>query len=393
MQRVDITNFKNKKVGLVLSGGVVKAAAWHMGVALALEELGFTFKSNLSPSNSSLEISTYVGSSVGALVNLYFACGYKPMEVIEAYLEKSKNSIIKPITYSDMLSLKSISKKPKKPMFFNQFDNFPPIVRALISPIEKVDGFFSTYGLYNYIKDHVLISNKFEDYKADLFIVATQLDHSRKVIFNKFNYPNPSHDSTSVYYTNTPVADSVAASMSVPPIYKPFPIKNQETNKIDYYIDGEIRETLSNHVAVDNSCEFIISSWTHTPYHYHDEIGSLVNYGIPTILLQTIHLAIQKKIISSRANRNTASDIINTVSDYMKNNNLSNHHRKKICNILERKLDFNPRIHFIDIYPKSDSFKMFFKNPFSLDPDKMSELISLGYKRTIDIFKNHEYES
>ena len=72
------------------------------------------------------------------------------------------------------------------------------------------------------------------------------------------------------------------------------------SNKVDYYIDGEIRETLSNHVAVDNSCEFIISSWTHTPYHYHDEIGSLVNYGIPTILLQTIHLAIQKKIISSQ---------------------------------------------------------------------------------------------
>ena len=64
MQRVDITNFKNKKVGLVLSGGVVKAAAWHMGVALALEELGFTFKCNLSPNDSSLEISTYVGSSV-----------------------------------------------------------------------------------------------------------------------------------------------------------------------------------------------------------------------------------------------------------------------------------------------------------------------------------------
>ena len=39
MQRVDISNFKNKKVGLVLSGGVVKAAAWHMGVALALEDL------------------------------------------------------------------------------------------------------------------------------------------------------------------------------------------------------------------------------------------------------------------------------------------------------------------------------------------------------------------
>ena len=48
MQRVDISNFQNKKVALVMSGGVVKAAAWHLGVALALEELGFTFKSNKS---------------------------------------------------------------------------------------------------------------------------------------------------------------------------------------------------------------------------------------------------------------------------------------------------------------------------------------------------------
>ena len=77
----------------------------------------------------------------------------------------------------------------------------------------------------------------------------------------------------------------------------------------------------------------------------------------------------------------------------MKNNKFSNLHRKKIGNILERKLDFNPNVHFIDIFPKSESYKIFIKNHFSLDPAKISELISLGYKRTIDIFRNHEYES
>ena len=393
MQRVDISNFQNKKVALVMSGGVVKAAAWHLGVALALEELGFTFKSNKSPENPSLEISTYVGSSVGALVSLYFACGYTPMEIVESYIERPKNPSVKAFSYSDMLSIKSIIKKPRKPKLFNQFDKLPSIIKRVIGPLERIDGFFTTHGIYKYIKNHILISNDFHDYKADLFICATQLDHSRKVIFNKYNYPNPSHDSTSVYYTNTPVAESIAASMSVPPLYKPFPIKNHETGQIDYYIDGEIRETLSTHVAEDNACEFIISSWTHTPYHYHDEIGSLVNYGLPNILIQTIHLAIQKKIITSRATRNTAVDIINTVNDYMKNNKFSNLHRKKIGNILERKLDFIPKVHFIDIFPKSESYKIFFKNHFSLDPDKMSDLISLGYKRTIDIFRNHEYES
>ena len=44
MRRVQLDNFKGKKVALVMSGGVAKAAAWHIGVGLALEELGFTLK-------------------------------------------------------------------------------------------------------------------------------------------------------------------------------------------------------------------------------------------------------------------------------------------------------------------------------------------------------------
>ena len=43
---VDLNELKNKKIALVLSGGVIKAAAWHLGVTLALEELGFSLKNN-----------------------------------------------------------------------------------------------------------------------------------------------------------------------------------------------------------------------------------------------------------------------------------------------------------------------------------------------------------
>src|SRR5690606_41974258 len=71
---------------------------------------------------------------------------------------------------------------------------------------------------------------------------------SSDLIFSKYNYPNPSHDNTSVYYTGTNVSYAAAASMSVPPFYCPYPIKNLLTKGIDYYIDGEIRETLSTHV-------------------------------------------------------------------------------------------------------------------------------------------------
>jgi predicted acylesterase/phospholipase RssA len=55
MTSYNLTDFKNKKIALVLSGGVVKAAAWHIGVILALEELGFTLKSNRNSSNEEFQ--------------------------------------------------------------------------------------------------------------------------------------------------------------------------------------------------------------------------------------------------------------------------------------------------------------------------------------------------
>lgn len=390
-RRVDISNFHKKKVALVLSGGVTKAAAWHLGVSLALEELGFSFKSNNS-TESDLEIGTYVGSSAGSLIGLYLASGYKPLDVIEASLGVD-GARLKPVTYKDMLSIKNGPKFKGASSYHDPFNEFPTILRGFLKPFLKISGLFNTTGLKKYIEDNVLITDNFDDLAADLFVVATQLDHSRKVIFSKYKYPSPYHDSTAAYYTNIPISDAVAASMSVPPFYSPFAISNPISGQTDYYIDGEIRETLSTHVGVDNNCDFIISSWTHTPYHYHDEIGTLAQYGLPAICTQAIYLMIQKKIVSSRASRANAIDIINTVNDYMKHNKFSNEHRNKITSIIERKLNVNPNVRFIDIYPKHDNYLLFFKNSFSLNPDKMSSLVSLGYKRTIEIFRNHEWES
>ncbi|OFZ14206.1 MAG: hypothetical protein A2X86_04965 [Bdellovibrionales bacterium GWA2_49_15] len=389
MQSVNLLPFKNKKVALVLSGGVVKAAAWHLGVSLALEELGFAFKHNNSDPKADFEIGTYVGSSAGALVSLFFACGIRPIDVIQASVDP-RNARIRPITYKDMLCLGHPRKRPPRPLIFDPFEDFPYFVRKVLSPFLSISGIFSTKGLYKYITENVLVASDFCDYKADLFVVATQLDHSRKVIFSKYNYPSPLHDSTAHYYTGIPVADSVCASMSVPPFYVPYPIVNNHTSQVDYYIDGEIRETLSTHVSIDNGCEFIISSWTHTPYHYQDEIGSLVNYGLPAICVQSIYLLIQKKIVESRARRATAKDILDTVYDFMHGNQFSKSDTNKLLSILERKLNYSPKVKLIDIYPTNENFKLFFTNSFSLNAEKMSYIVKMGYKRTLEVFKEFE---
>lgn len=386
---INIDQFKNKKTALVLSGGVVKAAAWHLGVSLALEELGFVLKHNKSSIEPDFEISTYVGSSAGSLINLYFASGYRPIDVIDATLNRNKSQTsLKAVSYSDMLSRKMPSREPVNFDFYNPLEGFPPFIKQLAKPLLSISGLFSTEGLNQYMQKNVILSQQFEDYAADMFVVATQLDHSRKVIFSKYNYPSPIHDSTSEYFTGVTISEAVSASMSVPPFYAPFPVKNPRTNQTDYYIDGEIRETLSNHVAVDNKCDYVISSWTHTPYHYHDEIGSLINYGLPAICLQAIYLMIQKKIVSSRGQKYLAKDIIDTVSDYMSSNNFTKKDRDKILSILERKLNYKPNIKFIDIYPDHSNYKLFFTNSFSLDPQKSKYIMTAGYRKTLEVFRD-----
>ena len=389
MDDVNLDTFKGKSIALVLSGGVVKASAWHLGVSLALSELGFSFKNNDTKTDSKLQISNYVGSSAGALINLYFASGYQPIEIIESTILRKKNRL-KPISYKEMFCFKRPKKKPLPNKTGDLFGDWPFFTRQLIRPFLGISGFFSTQGLYNYIKEHVIHSDNFEDYNADMFVIATQLDHSRKVIFSKYNYPSPKNDPTAVYYTQVPISESIAASMSVPPVYSPYPIENRQTNQTDYYIDGEIRETLSSHVAVDHQCDIIISSWTHTPYHYHDEIGSLISYGLPAILLQSIYLMIQKKIVTSRSKIYMARDVLSTVDEFMRNNNFTDNHRKQLVNILERKLDFKPKIMLVDVFPRHDDFKFFFRNSFSLNPQNTSEIVTAAYERTLDIFKNLE---
>ena len=174
--------------------------------------------------------------------------------------------------------------------------------------------------------------------------------------------------------------------MSAPPIYCPFKLINPQTNEINYFIDGEIRETLSTHAAVDHHCDLIISSWTHSPYSFKKEIGSLVNYGLPAICVQSLHLLNTKKIITSRNQNKIAKDILDSINTYCKQENISNLHRKKITNIIEKKLNYKNGVEYIDIYPKEDDHKIFFANSFTLNKETTELITKTAYKRTLEAF-------
>jgi predicted acylesterase/phospholipase RssA len=384
---MDLSVFENKKNAAVYSGGVVKAAAWHLGVSLALDEIGFQFKSNRTRGKQNpLEIGTYVGSSAGALICLYLASGYSPQNIIRSYLDKG-DSVLKPIRYKDMLKLKTPSWKNNIFKADHVLQELPKFIQIILNPITKITGFFTTEGLRDYLLDQVAISNNFEEYDADLFIVGTQLDHSRKVIFSKFHYPTPVYDPSVEYYTGVNVTDATAASMSVPPFYAPFPIYNPVTKKTDQYIDGEIRDTLSSHIAFDHGCENIICSWTHTPYHYHEKLGSLINYGLPSICLQSIFLMIQKKILSKRSIYISIHDMYESIHKYLKEENIDSRVIKRVLKIVEDNVDYRPNVKFFDIFPDHNNHKLFFSPNFSLNTDVMAMIVKSGFKKTMSVFK------
>ncbi|MEK7354937.1 MAG: patatin-like phospholipase family protein, partial [Bdellovibrionota bacterium] len=114
---------EKKKIALVLSGGGIKAAAFHLGVCLALREKGFQFAGGsaedvkMKYENDRLTFKVYVGSSAGAVISTFLAAGYGIESVIDAFERGSASDLnkltkrkkvyarLKPLTYRDMFAL------------------------------------------------------------------------------------------------------------------------------------------------------------------------------------------------------------------------------------------------------------------------------------------------
>jgi predicted acylesterase/phospholipase RssA len=160
MKNIDLSQYKNKRCALVLSGGVVKAAAWHLGVALALEELGFSFKNNNDAAGSefdikrSLEIDTYVGSSAGSMIGVFLACGFTPQEIINGVLGL-KESRMERLSYKHMFHFNKKRIKPAKSELYHPLEEFPPFIKHALKPFMSFSGFFSTEGVRRYLIDNI----------------------------------------------------------------------------------------------------------------------------------------------------------------------------------------------------------------------------------------------
>lgn len=400
---------QKRKIAFVCSGGATKAGAFHLGVALALQEQGFRFVGGLQSrdgvagaSTKPMEISTYVGSSAGSIICAYLAAGYSLDNIFNAFTGRLPSDpadklprVLPRLTYPTMFRIRPNLAREQ----FSQLMQLGRVINSLVqgnwdSLLQlnwlKMQGIFSTAGLEEFLREEVLPSNRFHDYLADLFIVATQLNHSRKVVFGKYSYQPPPHDLTCQYDNDASISRACAASATLPFIYAPFPIENKN-GKLIHYIDGEIRDTLSSHVAADAGCDLIFASHTHQPYHYNKEIGSLTEHGLPSIVIQSIYLVIEQKVNHYIHGKITQRNAINAVERYCQQQGISQEHSRKILDILEAELHHRRDVDTIYIHPSANDAQMFFGDHFSLSPRKLAEIVKSGFRATIEKLRHYDF--
>ncbi len=399
---------KKKKIALVLSGGGTKAAAFHIGVAYALKENGFDFYQGLKSDQNKSEpgeksIQTYIGSSGGSFIATVLAAGYSLENISASFLNQTALDDprfhprpLPRLQYKKMFKIRPEIAKEQA----NQFQTVKNVMSSLMdgrfpSLLQlrwlKITGIFSTLGLEQFIREEVVPSNRFQDYKPELFIVSTKLNDSQKVVFGKTGYEPPPHDPRCQYQTHARISDAVAASACLPVIFAPY-VLNDENGDPHHYIDGEIRETLSTHIAVDAGADLVFTSYTHQPYRFVREIGSLTKQGLPAIVIQSIYILIEQKINSNYESFQSKKSAMNEVFRYCKEAGVNEEHMGNIMGILESELHQNRNIDLIQIHPDPTDTRTFLAEHFTLNPKKLTEVVKAGYKAGLAALSRYEFE-
>ena len=378
-----------KKIALVLSGGGVKAAAFHVGVCLALEDLGFCLHHKKDPQNEQqMDIDMYVGASAGAFIIALLASGYEVRTIIDAFLAGSdfpegtkikrhaKGSKIKPISYLDLFAINGLNILKSIPNLIK--GNKHIIISGLESVLRagiKIDGLFTTRGIEKYLSKILKTKDCFKYCQKDIFIPATYLNYSKNIIFSN---KKGSQNGKNVYASHVKISQAVAASAALPPIYAPYPVKNLDGEE-EFFFDGGIRDNLPIKIASDNGADLIISSYSMQPYHYHESKGSLHHQGIPAVINQAIYQSIERKVEKYIEHQEDLKNIYNSIEKYLQSENIDKKHRENLLNIVETHSSINPKTSFIYIHPSPEDLSMFFSDHFSLNPKVLFSLLKIGF--------------
>ncbi len=244
------------KTALVLAGGGVTGAVYEIGALRAIDDLLVDRTVN--------DFDIYVGTSAGALVTSMLANGISPQEMMQTF--EGTHPTMRPIERSDIFSLsrrdaarwglriprrlgKIAGYYSRHPRELNFFDLAWSLVEVL------PPGVYDMSGLDRYLCEILAApgrTNDFTQLNRDLHIIATDLDTGERVVFGK------------EYRLDATISQAVAASSSVPMLYRPIQIGES------MLVDGGMRGTASLDLAVEHGANLIVCINPLVPYDNRD---------------------------------------------------------------------------------------------------------------------------
>ncbi len=231
----EVTEIKDIKVGLVLSGGGAKGLA-HISVLKVLEEAG-------------VRIDYIGGTSMGAIVGGLYACGYSASQL---------DSIIKAIDFSKILS----DNTPRKSKPFYEKESGEkyaltlPIKNNKIGIPKAISEGQNVLNLLTQLTQHVNDINDFSKLPIPFVCIATNLETGKQVILSKGFLPEAIKASGSFPTLLSPT-EIDGKLLSDGGIVNNFPVDEVKAMGADIIIGVDIQNGLNSKEGLDSAVKIL----------------------------------------------------------------------------------------------------------------------------------------
>lgn len=281
------------KVALVLGGGGITGAAYHLGVLNAMNAM--------SDDRSVGDFDIYVGTSAGAVIASCLANGITPEDMILANLGEGssvsaigadeimlpdRRGLLRSVVRWPFGVLGALRRYAGHPFTTSLIDGLGALAEGLPPALYTTDG--TERWLRGLLEDVAGRSNRFDEVKRKLLITATDIDSARRVVFGADEGPD------------VEISEAAAASTAIPLLYSPRRIGHR------VYYDGGLRSTTNIDVAIGHGAKLVICVNPLVPY-VHDvrhmlptatglEARHISEKGFPHIAAQTFRIMAQAQV-------------------------------------------------------------------------------------------------
>ncbi|MGH2820918.1 MAG: patatin-like phospholipase family protein, partial [Actinomycetota bacterium] len=283
----------DRRVALVLGGGGITGAAYHLGVLNAMNAM--------SEDASATNFDLYVGTSAGAVVGACLANGIAPEELVLANLGREyatmegidadeillpdRKELVRSIVRWPLSVLGALKRYAGHPFQTTLIDGLGALSEGLPPAL------YTTDGTERYLRRLLTSpgrSNRFPETRRPLLITATDLDSAERVVFGE--------EDTSA----ADISEAAAASTAIPLLYSPRQIGQR------VYLDGGLRSTTNIDLAIAHGARLVICVNPLVPY-VHDirhllptatglPSRHIAQKGFPHIAAQTFRIMAQSQL-------------------------------------------------------------------------------------------------